>query len=187
MSEFEYVMVLISLILGLGISQILVGIANLLKKSHKVKFYIPHLICIVVVFMIHIQEWWINYEYSRKIMEWRFSVFFFMVAYPILLYIMARLLFPLHLSAKSIDLREFYMVHYRKFFLFGFMMSLMAIPQNLFLLDVSLGDQLNQILITLVLLIPIIFKTRKDWVHYSLVTIMAGIGVFYIIIINPKL
>ena len=180
-------MVLISLILGLGISQILVGVTNLLKKSNRVIFYIPHLICIIVVFIIHVQEWWINYEYSRKIMEWRFSVFFFLVVYPILLYIMARLLFPLRLSAKSIDLREFYLQHYRKFFLFGFLMSLISIPQNWFLLDVPIKDQINQILITAILFIPMVFKTRKDWVHYSLSALMAGIGVFYVFIINPKL
>ncbi len=59
-SAFEYVTVLISIILGLGITQILTGIADLFQKSDRVKFYWPHILWVLFVLILHIQEWWVT-------------------------------------------------------------------------------------------------------------------------------
>ena len=187
MTEFEYVMVLTSLILGYGISQILIGVANIIRKSRKVQIYIPHLVCVVVIFGIHVQEWWINFEYSRVVMTWRFSVFAFIITYPLILFLMARLLFPLSFKGKKVDLKEFYLTHYQKFFFFGFIMVLISIPQNVLLLEFSLGSQLPQLIMATLLLLPVFRKTRKNWFHYGVATLMAVFGVFYVVLVNPTL
>lgn len=45
MTPFEYVSVLISIILGLGITQIVSGLADIVQHRHQVQLYWPHLMC----------------------------------------------------------------------------------------------------------------------------------------------
>ena len=58
MEAFEYFVVMSSLILGLGIAQILMGFSDLVAHYKEVKFSLTHSIYAVVVFLIHLQDWW---------------------------------------------------------------------------------------------------------------------------------
>ena len=113
MSAFEYVTVLISIVISLGITQILTGEASLVKRMHKVQFYWPHILWIIFVLLLHIQEWWVTYE-LRVYIPWRLPVFLFIMIYPINLFLLSRLLFPDKFKGKVIDLKEFYFKNYRK-------------------------------------------------------------------------
>lgn len=186
MDEFEYVMVLISLILGLGLTQLLIGISNIIKNWSKVNAYLPHILCVVVVFGLHIQEWWVNYNYSKSVEEWKFLLFVTIVVSPIILFIMARLLFPTF-NINNLDLRMYYMLNYRKFYLFGFIMAVFSIPHNLMVFDFSISDQYPQFLVASVLLIPVVYKTDKNWFHYGLSGLLFLVGLIFVIVINPSL
>src|SRR5260370_2945148 len=95
-SSFEYVTVLISIVLGLGITQILTGIARLIQKRDKLIVYWPHLLWIVFILFLHVQEWWVMYE-LKTFMPWRVPVFFFVMLYPLPLFLMSTLNFPPHI------------------------------------------------------------------------------------------
>jgi hypothetical protein len=114
MSSFEYVTVLISIVLGLGIAQILSGVAKLIQKRKRIKFYWPHLIWIMFVLFLHVQEWWIMYE-LKNFIPWRLPVFLFIMLYPVNLFIMAKVIFP-DRWARDIDLRDFYFKNFETFF-----------------------------------------------------------------------
>lgn len=58
MTPFEYVSVLISLILGLGLSLILTDAARLIKRWSKISLFGPYLIWIALVYILRIHEWW---------------------------------------------------------------------------------------------------------------------------------
>src|SRR5688572_17301742 len=107
MSPFEYVIVLISIILGLGITTILTGIAELIKHARPNSLYIPYSIWIVLIFVLHVQEWWISYQ-LKSVEIWTLQFFLLIVLYPINLYILAHLLFPAALS-KEFDSKDFYL------------------------------------------------------------------------------
>ena len=59
-SAFEYVTVLISIVLGLGITQILTGVADLIHQSKRVRVYWPLMIWVLLVLVMHVQEWWVT-------------------------------------------------------------------------------------------------------------------------------
>ena len=187
MTQFEYVMVLMSLILGLGITQILFGVSNLILRWNKTRFYFPHILCILFVFIMHIQEWWVNYEYSFSITKWRFSMFSFLIVYPIILFLMARLLFPVKMNTNRTDLKMFYFNHHRKFYFFGFLMAFISIPQNFFLSEIAIFDQLIQVGFSLFFLIPIIIKSESDTFHYLIAIALTAFGLGYVVIFNPQL
>ncbi len=138
MTAFEYVIVLISIILGLGITQIMTGLADLVHQWDKVKFYWPHLIWMVLVFVLHIQDWWDTYN-LREFEPWRLPTFLFFSLYPVNLFVLARILFPFQPPDGTIDLRDFYFRNYRKFFLSTMMLNVLSIAENVMVRGVELS------------------------------------------------
>lgn len=186
MSQFEYVSVLTSLILGLGITQILINVSDLILLYERIKFYALHTIWVFLIFGFHIQEWWINFQYSRVIMDWSLISFFFLVSYPIVLFIIARLLFPVDLQGGDVDLKDFFFRNMRKIFAAGVFLPLISIPQNI-LIGYSFSDQIVQILLACIFLFIAITNTRNKVLHYTFSIGMLLVSIFYMIYLNPVL
>ena len=164
MSPFEYVSVLISIIYGLGITLILTGVAELIRRWRTIVFFWPYFIWIVLVFVLHIYEWWEHYS-LRSITSWSLPLFLFVAIYPILLFILANLLFPLKWSKKGVNLKEFYFASCDKFFLCTMLLAAVAIIQNVFLEDYLLQDQFVQLILITVFLVMLIWRTRNVLIH----------------------
>lgn len=177
MTPFEYVSVLISLILGLGIAVILTGLARIIKRWESVVPYGPFFIWIVLVFVLHIQEWWDTYQLMNWT-SWSLTVFLFVILYPILLFILANLLFPVKWKVP-LDLKTYYFTICPKFFFFTICLALTALLQNLFLLDYSLLEQPVQLVVIVLFFLLLIFRTEKTWVHYAV-----SLGLLLILIGN---
>jgi hypothetical protein len=163
-SPFEYIIVLISIILGMGITQILSGVAGMILRWEQLKPYWPHMIWVVLLFVFHIQEWWVTYE-LRTYEYWRLPVFLFVILYPVNLYILARILFPLRWSGQIIDMREFYLQNCRKIFIFILSLSLLSIANNLLISGASWKDQWVQSLVAVIAALVVFFDLRQEWVH----------------------
>ncbi len=130
MSPFEFVAVLISIILGLGITQIMSGLADLIHQWKDVRLYWPHLAWIILVFILHVQDWWLLYQ-LRDITTWQLPLFLFQVLYPISLFILARLLFPLTGDPNATNMKSYYLANYRKFFAMTMVLALLSAAENI--------------------------------------------------------
>src|SRR6185369_2847679 len=170
-SAFEYVSVFISIILGLGVTQILTGIADLVHQNERVKIYWPHLTWIVLVLILHVQEWWVTFE-LRNLEKWRLPLFLFVLLYPVTLFILARLLFPFGLNECTIDLKKFYFENYRRVFLFGSVLAFLSIIDNLLLRNYAAVDLIAQSPVLVVLSTMAILKNSKPWLHKSVAIFM---------------
>ncbi len=165
-SAFEYVTVFISIILGLGVTQILTGIADLVHQNERVKVYWPHLVWILLVLVLHVQEWWVTFQ-LRSLEKWRLPLFLFVLLYPVVLFILARLLFPFGFNEGVIDLKKFYFENYRRIFLFGTMLPFLSLLDNLLLRDYEFQDLIAQSVVLLLLSVMAIVKSSKPWLHES--------------------
>ena len=58
MDPFSYLSVLISIVLGLGITNLLGGVATLMRGRSQVRPYWPLPIWLVTLFLMHVQTWW---------------------------------------------------------------------------------------------------------------------------------
>ena len=187
MSDFEYIMVFVSLILGLGITQLLIGVVQIIVNWKRTITFLPHTLSIFLIFILHIQQWWVNYDLNETVEKWHFSYFVLMSLFPIILFIMSRLLFPINWEKDEVNLREFYLNNYRKFYLFGCLMFAGSIPLNWIMLELDWVAQQNQILLLCLMLIPVFFNTRRDWFHYGIAIVLSLIALFYVILVNPNL
>ncbi len=181
MTPFEYVTVLISIILGLGITQIVTGLADLIHQWDRVKVYWPHLLWIFLIFFLHIQEWWATYE-LRDFSSWRLTTFFFVILYPIILFILAKLLFPFGLLEGTIDLKEFYFDNFRRIFGWSVVLIVFALLTNIFVLSYPVIDQLPQIVFLAVLLIMAVGNLKNERLHQLLIIVFAIVSIAIIIV-----
>ncbi len=181
MSPFEFVTVLISIILGLGITQIMSGIADLIHQWGKVKLYWPHLLWVALVFILHIQEWWLLYQ-LKGILVWKLPMFLFQVLYPINLFILARILFPMSGEENGTDMKMYYLANYRKFFVMVMILSVLSALENIFVHDLGPEGWMVNAGICLLLGAITTRSTIREIFHKALAILMLAImiaGILY--------
>ena len=90
---FEYVMVLASIIVGLGITHLLLGVSHLVTSAGKAKPYWIHLVWVAYMFLTAVMWWWFEFRF-RTVEVWTFQLYLFVLAYAFIIYLMCAWLFP---------------------------------------------------------------------------------------------
>jgi hypothetical protein len=93
MNTSEYLSVLVSIVIGLGLSHLLGSVGRLLSRRKRVRIYAPAVMSAMVVFLAHVQFWWGSFEFGKRI-ESNFFAFLVFLLTPILLYLAAVLVLP---------------------------------------------------------------------------------------------
>lgn len=123
MQAFEYLAVLISIVLGLGITQLLSAFARQLEQRRTVKSYAPALGWAVFLLLVHIQTWWSMFG-LRAWDEWNFLQFVMVLLQPIVLFLLATLAMPGPASTET-DLKANFFAHRTWFF--GLLLALIVV------------------------------------------------------------
>ena len=105
MSLFEFLMVLVSLIIGLGVAELLTGVARVIRNRDSVRVYWVHGTFIVIVFLALLQQWWESWG-ARDVPAWTFLGLLMMLGGPIGLFLIAHLLFPEEF--EGVDFQDYY-------------------------------------------------------------------------------
>lgn len=105
MGLFEYLMVLVSVVIGLGLSEVLTGCANLIRVRHEVKFYWIHGAFQIGIFFALLQQWWEFWD-MEGLGEISFVAVLAVLAPPIFLFLITNLLYPK--QAEGVDLEVYY-------------------------------------------------------------------------------
>ena len=96
MEMFNYVMVLASVIIGLGVTHLLMGVAGIVQHPGREKIYWIHLVWVAATFLRAIFWWWFEFAFSAA--TWTFALYFFVLVYAVLIYLWCALLFPKDLT-----------------------------------------------------------------------------------------
>ncbi|HZS16810.1 MAG TPA: hypothetical protein VFA51_02650 [Candidatus Udaeobacter sp.] len=123
MAAFEYLSVLISIILALGMTRVLAGVGEMLQARSRRRIYWVHLLWVINLFLYLVIAWWIFYRWRNQ-QPWTFYLFVFVLISPTVLYLASLLLFPRESDLDSaIDYKTHYYANHRAFFiLFGLFM-----------------------------------------------------------------
>ena len=117
MGAFEYLSVLISIILALGMTRVLAGVGEMLQARSRRRVYWAHAIWIINVFLFLVVAWWIFYRWRNQ-QPWTFFLFIFVLISPTLLYLASLLLFPREGDVDSaVDYKTHYYANHRAFFI----------------------------------------------------------------------
>jgi hypothetical protein len=101
--EFEYISVLLSILIGLGVTQLLSGIARLVRDGRALAPAWWVLVATATLLLANFQVWWISFAW-RGVAEWTFFSYITFMVQPVLLYLLAYLILPadLHLDGKAL-------------------------------------------------------------------------------------
>ena len=93
MDIFEYIAVLTSIIIGLGVTQLLRGLARLIQNPSHYQTYGVHLLWVATMFFNMVFWWWWEFRLGN-IETWSFLLYSFVVLYAFVFYLACALLFP---------------------------------------------------------------------------------------------
>ena len=113
MELFEYISVLTSIIVGLGMAHLLRGLAGLVQHPGREKTYWVHLVWVGYMFFNMVFFWWWEFALA-EIEVWLFQDYLFIVFYAVVLYLMSAMLFPGDL--RDYDGFEDYFLSRRRWF-----------------------------------------------------------------------
>lgn len=115
MDAFAHLSVLISIVLGLGITNLLIGFARIVQMRGRVKVYWPVIVWGLVLLVLHVQTWWSMFG-LRNVETWTFVAFSLTLMQPILLFFLSALVMPDFDRDEALDLKVNYFAQVPWFF-----------------------------------------------------------------------
>jgi hypothetical protein len=94
MSSFEFLSVLISVVVGLGIANILTGIGRLIHREAKMELSPNFVAWTLFVSFYMVVYWWTVVFGWQALQNWNLVMFMFVLAYGLILYLLSVILFP---------------------------------------------------------------------------------------------
>ena len=115
MGPYEYLTVFVSVVLGLAVVHLLSGVALILDTRVKEKLDWIHSVWTANVFVTTLLVWWFNFNLTA-VQEWSLPHFLNLVAYAVVLYLMAGLLYPVR-GSEVVDFRAHFEANRPRFFI----------------------------------------------------------------------
>ena len=175
MDRFSFVMVLLSIIVGLGVTELLTNFARQIQNRATTKFYWIHTILALLVFLALLQQWWESWD-QHLVEEWTFPILLLMLGGPIGLYVISHLLFPREMG--DIDYREHYYKNTRVNYAIGVLTVIFASSYR----PLSFGDNLidpdNLASVLILVAFLVLASTKKPIIHHILVPLVFGAVLF---------
>ena len=184
-SPFEYVTILVSIILGLGITKILSSLAELLYDFKKVRFFWVHTIWVILILYIHVQEWFILYE-LKVYPAWKLPIFLFILLYPITLFLAASMLFPVIGRNENVDLKTFFCSNYKPLYFLFLICIVLSLAFNLWLLDLAFKQQIFLIVLLLITSFLLIQKKISIRTHQAYAVFLLFFAIVSIVVEQNK-
>jgi hypothetical protein len=172
MSLFEYIAVIVAVIIGLGVTWILQGVGGLLEARARVRLYWVHLVFTGIILLGHLQFWWLFWS-SRQVQAWCFFPFLFLLLQPIILYLISSLCFPDISATGKIDLKDFYYGNHRWFFGLLALLMLLIILRDILFRTVPWISQGNAVTVGVLPIGVVGALSRKPWIHAILALLAA--------------
>ena len=186
MDEFGYLSVLLSIILGLAVTQILQGFRGILLSRARVRIYWPVIAWAALLLLVCFQNWWSMFG-MRNRHDWTFPQFAMVLLNTIFIYMLAGLIFPDFFSEKDVDLKESFYAHRSWFFLLAFATIIVSAGKDL-VLSGTLPERTNlifHVFFASTLLLGALI--RREWFHKMLIVFAIAGFVFYIFVLFSKL
>jgi hypothetical protein len=132
MDPRDYLTVLVSIIIGLGVSHLLAGVGRMVVARRLVRVYWASLVMTAVVFLAHVQWWWSTIRSVEHLADNFFGFVFFLLV-PVALYLLAVLVLPdFDDLAEPVSLRDHYYANHRWFYGIGALLPLLNALRNVF-------------------------------------------------------
>jgi hypothetical protein len=130
MALFEYLGVLISVVMGLGITHLLIGTSKVIQQRESIRAYWVHTVWTVNILVYILAIWWGMFWWSG-LTEWTFYHFLFVTLYAVALFLLAAMLYPWDFPT-DFDFKEYFFKNRAWFFGIQFVAWCIDVPETTF-------------------------------------------------------
>jgi hypothetical protein len=177
--EFSYLSVLLSVVIGLAVTEILKGFRGKMLSHAPVTRYWPTQVWAGTMLLVCTQTWWAMFGLRNR-HDWKFDEFLVVFVQTVFLYLICGLVFPDIPGDRAIDLSEHYFARRKRFFALLLMATCVSILRDL-TLNHAWPDRANltfHIFYIVTSLIAII--TPNERYHKALAVFMFAVFMRYI-------
>lgn len=170
MTHFEFIAVAVSIILGLGVIQLLSNLDRVLAQPRR---YWLHSAWVFMLFWLLIQNWWAFWD--LKDIAWNLGYFSLLVTYVSALYLTVLALTKT--NSAEVGWEEVYFSRTRRFFgLLGFV-AILAVLLTWIMLDASLLHPYRYTQYMLIAIVALLFASKQKRLHEVLSSLFITIVV----------
>ncbi len=170
MSHFEYVMVIVSIILGLGLTVVLRGLSKLARSAN------PSAVVVIWGFfllLLFLQSWWAFWDLNQM-ESWTQPDFMFVAVYCCIMYAMAELLLPMASKPDTDWVGHFLSVR-KWYFLLQAFLGMLGITLTWVQLDIPLTHPYRFMQLFIIVMSLLAWSTANMRFHlWIAVTVVTG-------------
>jgi hypothetical protein len=180
MTSFEYIFTLLSIIIGLGITHLLVGLGRLINNPKGVKIYWIHIVWTFFIFFYMVSFWWFEYKFI-SIQEWTYQIYIFIILYAVMLFFLCVMNMPFYFPE---NFKEYFFSTRKWFFIILLILNLIDIPDTILkghghILNLGIGYAIVTT-VNIILSVVAIFS-RKELLHGIIVIFFSLYNIWYVI------
>jgi hypothetical protein len=162
-------MVLTSILIGLGIAELLHGLVRMLRSDFREGFYLPQVLWAIYLFLYFIVVWWSRWD-LRENFHWNFLQLLMSLAGPVLAFILSGLVF-----ARKSKAREYYFRQQKVFFTLLPLIMIISLIHEIVIEGTSIISITSLIASAIMLLTVVPRYAQKDWIHIFCAACSIGI------------
>ncbi|HTA39576.1 MAG TPA: hypothetical protein VK760_10880 [Candidatus Acidoferrales bacterium] len=130
MKTFDYLIVLVSIVIGLAMTNVLTRLALAMQARERVNFYWPPVAWSLWIFFICVQHWWAQWTWQFAGAP-TFGLFCLQLTTPVLLFLLSALALPDREEDGFLNLENWYFRNRKWFFGLLFFVPLVSILEEI--------------------------------------------------------
>lgn len=184
-STYQHVVVVMSIVLGLAVTQLLKGVAQLYRTRNRVRPYWIHSAWVGLLVVFSLLLWWTFWSY-REISEWTFFRFVLYLSPIIALYYLTAIVIPDPAEPVS-SLKEYYFSNRRALFGTFALCGVLTAATAAVVRGLPLADPSNLFRLGLVLLMLILARSANERVHAVVLLLCTTLLLLFIFLYQLRL
>jgi len=100
MSSFEFIAALMSIIIGLGVTNLLAGAGRAFYRRNENPLDEVHIVLTIATLLLLTIQWWVTFKWNTEV-NWSFDKFLVLIVWTITLYMLTVFLYPPDLSEEE--------------------------------------------------------------------------------------
>lgn len=185
MAPYQHVVVVMSILLGLSVTQLLKGLAQIYRTRNRVRPYWLHTAWVVLLIVFSLLLWWLFWNY-RTIEEWSFFRFVLYLSPMIVFYFLTSLAVP-DPSDPVVSYKEYYFSSRVGFFGTFALQVVLAHAAGVVVRGLPLLDPSDPFRLATVGLLLIAMRSRSERVHAVVLTLCAIVIGTFITLFHSRL
>jgi hypothetical protein len=182
-ASYQHVVVVMSIVLGLSLTQLLKGLAQLYRTRNRVRPYWLHTAWVVLLIFFSLLLWWLHWSY-RSFEQWSFPLFLIYLSPMIVLYFLTSIVFP-DPSDPVTSYKDYYYSNRVGFFGTFAVQVVLAHGAGMVVRGLPLVDPSNALRLATVVFLLIAMRSTSERVHVvvfvlSAIVIVAFTALFHL-------